>query len=256
MNILETAAHTHSPFLHPGGETLTHRLIQTLDLQPGQRVLEIGCGTGATAARLAEASGVQIITFDRMPPMLEAATDRFRRSNFSSIFLLAANANAPLPFRNAVFDAVYAESVLSLTQVPLVVGEIARVLRPGGKLVLNERIWKPHVTREEAAQINAMSQVSFGIPAATPEPWNKHDWLDMLQKAGFAALTATLVETLIPPQHQQQIRLSQRLNHLRHHLRHPGTYLRNLQFRFNGKRYEKIWGKMEAVLFTGRLKND
>lgn len=255
MNILETAAQTHSPFLHPGGETLTHLLIQTLDLQPGQRVLEIGCGTGATSARLAETSHAQIITFDQMPSMLEATAIRFRRSRLSSVFLLAANANSPLPFKSAIFDAVYAESVLALTHVPLVIKDIARVLRPGGQLVLNERIWKSNITREETAQINSMSQNYFGIPAATPEPWDKHDWLDLLQTAGFESVTITPVASLIPPNHQRQIRLFQRLTHLNHHLRHPLTYFNNLRFRYISKRYAKIWAKMEAILFTGRLKN-
>ncbi|GAB4579846.1 MAG: hypothetical protein Fur0022_25850 [Anaerolineales bacterium] len=255
MNILETAAHTHSPYLHPGGETLTEVLIEKLALQPGQQVLEIGCGTGATAARLAQTIPVRIIAFDRLLPMLTAAQTRFQQGRLASISLLTANANAPFPFAPATFDAIYAESVLALTQLPHPLREIARLLRPGGKLALNERLWKPDVTPAEAAHINTLSQTYFGIPAATPEPWHIQDWMAWLTEAGFVHLNATRIETLIPPNHQRQPRLRQRLTHLQHHLRHPKTYFRNLQFRFFGKRYEKLWGRMEAVLLTGRLKD-
>ena len=253
MNILETAAHTHSPYLHPGGETMTRVLIEKLALKPGKLVLEMGCGTGATAMQVAAITRARVVAFDQLASMLAVAESRFRRGGTPhTVSLLAANADAPFPFQDAVFDAVYAESVLALTRVPPVFREIVRILHPGGKLILNERIWKPDVTAEEAAHINHLSQKYFGIPAATAHPWNRKDWLALLREAGFVDLNAALVENFVPANHQRHLRLPQRLTHFRQHLTHPATYIRNLQFRFLGKRYKKIWGRMEAVLFIGR----
>lgn len=253
LNILETAASTRSPFLHPGGEALTQILINILALQPHQQVLEIGCGTGATAVRLAESTTANVIAFEYMPAMLAIAKIRAKQS-IHAPSLLAANANVPFPFASSTFDAIYAESVLALTQVPHVFREMARLLKPNGKLVINERIWKPGVTEEEANEINALSRQFFGIPAATPKPWNKNDWSAKLAEVGFTSLQATLVDSLLPPAHHQKIRLVQRLTHLREHLKHPTTYLRSLQFRWAGRRYAKVWERLEAVLFTG-IKN-
>lgn len=245
MNILETAAHTDSGFLHPGGRLATQVLIHWLNLQPGQRILEIGCGTGATTAQVLKTGG-QVIAFDRIPAMLKTAQTRLQQAR-QLPNLLAADANAPLPFSPATFDAVYAESVIALTDVPQVFRECARVLRPKGKLVLNERIWREAVSSEEAARINALSQEYFGIPAATTQPWHHADWRTLLAQAGFHAIEIRAVDDYLPK--TRPLNLSQRLIHARHHLAHPRTFWRSLQFRLLGKRYQPLWARLVSYLF-------
>ena len=49
---------------HPGGEALTQRLFDDLALQPGDRVLDLACGTGTTAGLLAERYDVEVVGLD------------------------------------------------------------------------------------------------------------------------------------------------------------------------------------------------
>lgn len=251
MNILETAAHTNSGFFHPGGRATTDALIAWLDLQPSERVLEIGCGAGATAQLVSERTQAQVVTFDILPAMLKTAQIRFQSHQTLPVQLLTANVNEPLPFADATFDAVYAESVIALNDLPHILHEVARVLKVGGKVVLNERIWRHGVSETDAAYINACSQRWFGIPAATAQAWHKDDWLKLLAEVGFPNATATLVDDLIMPTDYRQETRQQRLIHIRHHLAHPMTYLHNLRFRWLGRRYEHLWGRLVSYLFLG-----
>src|SRR4051812_22078482 len=72
---LDVAAELRSPFLHPGGERATHVLLERLELAPGMRVLEIGCGTGSTT-ELVAAREYEIVAIDRSTVMLSAARER------------------------------------------------------------------------------------------------------------------------------------------------------------------------------------
>lgn len=86
-------------FLTAGG---SHRLRRTfvsfLDVQPGHRVLELGCGTGQVTAELAKA-GASVVAVDRLPEMLEAA----RRRAPAARFVEADVASVPL---EGTFDVV------------------------------------------------------------------------------------------------------------------------------------------------------
>ena len=98
-----------------------------------KRVLELGCGTGNDAARLAEA-GFDVVALDGSEEAIATAR-RHRRVEF-----LVADMTEPLPFADASFDAVMAN--VSLHMFPdsvtrAVFGEIERVLRPGGLLLFH-----------------------------------------------------------------------------------------------------------------------
>jgi SAM-dependent methyltransferase len=96
--------------------------------QAGDRVLELGCGTGELARTLA-AAGLQVTGCDISPQMLRAARDHGGCARWVRL--------EPdwrrLPFVSAAFDVVVAASVLEYVADPLcVLCECARVLRPGG----------------------------------------------------------------------------------------------------------------------------
>ncbi len=120
---------------------ITEDLEQTLifDLMgdlAGRRVLDAGCGDGmlacAAAARGAEVTGV-----DPDPAMLTAARRRATDAGVSVTFLDGRIER--LPFADASFDVVVAITVLCFVEdAAAVLRECARVLRPGGHLVLGE----------------------------------------------------------------------------------------------------------------------
>ncbi len=118
-------------------EAIEQRLI--LDLMgdlAGVYVLDVGCGDGAlvcaAASRGAEATGV-----DPDPAMLAAARTRADKDGITAAFLEGRIER--LPFPDAAFDVVVSITVLCFVpDASVAVREMARVLRPGGRLVLGE----------------------------------------------------------------------------------------------------------------------
>jgi SAM-dependent methyltransferase len=108
----------------------------------GTRVLEVGCGTGRLAAALVE-RGARVWGVDPSPEMLAEARAALGRR----VGLKAGRAEA-LPFRDAWFDRVVMRLAVHLVDRPSAFAEAARVLRPGGRIVIAtfaddhfDRIW-------------------------------------------------------------------------------------------------------------------
>lgn len=118
-------------------EAIEQRLILDLaDGLAGVRLLDAGCGDGAlacaAAARGAEATGV-----DPDPAMLAAAQARVAQAGLQATF--REGRVEQLPFPDASFDLVVSVTVLCFVDdAAAAVREMARVLRPGGRLVLGE----------------------------------------------------------------------------------------------------------------------
>ncbi len=113
------------------------KVVRWVGLRGDEQVLELGCGPGyfSIAFRDATPHG-RLVLFDLQPEMLRMARERVGRG--SRVAVAAGNAMA-LPFRNGAFDVVYIAAVLG--EVPdrhRCLEEVRRVLRPGGRLVVNE----------------------------------------------------------------------------------------------------------------------
>ncbi|MFG2287872.1 class I SAM-dependent methyltransferase [Streptomyces sp. NPDC048595] len=109
--------------------------VAALGLQEGDRVLDAGCGTGRALPVLREAVGRRgtVLGADVTPEMLRAAVEA-GRGRYAAL-LLADAARLPLP--DAALDAVFAAGLIShLPDSAGGLGELARVVRPGGRLAL------------------------------------------------------------------------------------------------------------------------
>jgi demethylmenaquinone methyltransferase / 2-methoxy-6-polyprenyl-1,4-benzoquinol methylase len=110
------------------------RTRQCLQLQPGQRVLDLAAGTGVSTAELLRAE-VQAVACDFSLGMLQAGRANRRRRH---VRFVAGDA-LHLPFADAVFDAATISFGLrNVADVPAALAELARVVRPGGRLVVCE----------------------------------------------------------------------------------------------------------------------
>lgn len=110
--------------------------LRHLNLRPGQRVLDIGCGTGATLSPLREAVGEEgtIVGVDYSPRMVARAQRRVREGGWSNVSVRRADASQ-VSLGHREFDAAVALSSLSATPDVRAAVEIAHdALRPGGKL--------------------------------------------------------------------------------------------------------------------------
>lgn len=119
------------PVLEPGRRAA----IRSLDLQPGDCVLEVGVGTGLSLPaypREARVTGIDI-----SPDMLERARARVRRRGLDHVEQLLLMDAGDLQFEDHAFDVVMAMYVISVVEDPdLAVREMRRVCKPGGRIVI------------------------------------------------------------------------------------------------------------------------
>jgi phosphatidylethanolamine/phosphatidyl-N-methylethanolamine N-methyltransferase len=138
---------TFGPTLHPG------RLIalDRMGIKPGDKILEVGVGTGINASLYPKHCHVTGIDFSAL--MLEKARERVAKKGVKNVRLKEMDA-ANLTFADSSFDIVYAPYVISVVSDPVkVVNEMRRVCRPGGKIVIlnHFRSQTPVVARVERA---------------------------------------------------------------------------------------------------------
>jgi ubiquinone/menaquinone biosynthesis C-methylase UbiE len=117
-----------------GVETIQRRVDWLAEvIEPGHRVLDLGCGTGLALPALAEATGPAglVVGADLCPAMLERAAARTTQLPQSRLLLL--DATSRLPFRDEAFDCVCAMGLLQEVAAPRsLLEEAKRILRPGG----------------------------------------------------------------------------------------------------------------------------
>jgi len=117
------------------------RALDLLGLTGDDRVLDIGCGTGVDLAALSQRAG-HAVGIDRSLRMSDTARARIETGAAS----VAVADGQMLPFASGAFDACWARAVLVHIEHPQrVVAEIARVLRPGGRVVLSEPDHGSHI---------------------------------------------------------------------------------------------------------------
>jgi len=109
-------------------------LVEAAAVRPGQRVLDVACGTGNVAIRAAEA-GADVVASDLTPEHFPAGQRNARRSGVE-LEWVEADAEA-LPFGNAGFDVVTsAVGAMFAPRHERVADELLRVCRPGGTIVM------------------------------------------------------------------------------------------------------------------------
>lgn len=120
----ELYSHKHA-FVYQYGEGL----VDLLNPQPGERILDLGCGSGELTQRIAE-RGASVIGIDASATMLETA-----KNQFPALELYPMDATQ-FEFAEP-FDAIFSNAVLHwVTDYEAAVGRMAAALKPGGRLVV------------------------------------------------------------------------------------------------------------------------
>ena len=122
------------------------RLREALAPAPGQRLLEVGPGTGYYALEVAGwiAPDGRLDVFDLQQEMLDHTLRRARERGIENVVPAQGDARS-LPYEDATFDAAYLVTVLGeIPDQEVALRELARVVKPGGRVVVGELFGDPH----------------------------------------------------------------------------------------------------------------
>lgn len=128
------------------------RLRSVLTPQPGERILELGVGTGYYTLDIAEWVGPEgtVELFDLQQEFLDHVLRRAAERNLANLVPTQGDATA-LPYEDDSIDAVVLTAVLGEIPDPVAaLRQIQRVLKPGGRLVVGELFGDPHFTTQSA----------------------------------------------------------------------------------------------------------
>jgi ubiquinone/menaquinone biosynthesis C-methylase UbiE len=124
---------------HPGGLALTRRLAGAVGLRPGDHVLDVASGPGTTALLLAQEHDVMVVGVDLGEANVERARTAAADAGLADRVTFHVGDAERLPFEDATFDAVVCECAFcTFPDKPTAATELARVLRPGGRLGLTD----------------------------------------------------------------------------------------------------------------------
>jgi ubiquinone/menaquinone biosynthesis C-methylase UbiE len=158
-----SAGLAHQPW-HP----VHDRLADILQPGAGEVIVDLGCGPGGSLAALA-ARGVAagLVGLDLSASQLRQAADRV-----PGAWLVRADLTRSLPFASASIDAVLSHNVIELLPDPTVLlREVGRVVRPGGRVVLSHTDFAGLVVH--GAEPVLTSRLLYAY-AHVPQPWMSH----------------------------------------------------------------------------------
>lgn len=186
---------------HPGGFALTKSLLQDENIHPTDFVLDIGCGTGQTAAFLAKQFECHVTAIDNHPIMIEKAKERFKESDFM-VDVMEGDAQK-LNIADSTFDFIIAESVVVFTDISKTLKELSRVLKSGGSMIIIEMTAEQNLSEELRRKVCNL----YGIN----EILNEEEWISRFQEVGFTQIEIINTPTDLVPSEINDINQSENI---------------------------------------------
>jgi len=160
-------------------------VVDSAGLRPGERVLDLGCGTGNAALLAADRCG-KVTGVDPAPRLLQLARAQAAREGKKVTFRHGEAAS--LPIGDASVDVIL--SVFALIFVPdpdAAAAEMARVLAPGGRIVLSAWIPAGAMFEMTSTASDTVRQAMGAPPGSAPFAWEQRDaLLNLLAPHGFS----------------------------------------------------------------------
>ncbi len=184
-------------------EQLDRQTVSWLNLRPGSRVLDAGCGGSGITRLLAEAVGPegQVVGLDANPELIKFGQAQLVTTDLAERVKFQAGDVLSLPFEDGSFDLVWCSRVVhGLPDQLAGVRELRRVARPGGRVVIREGgipvrfmpgdlgIGEPGLNgRLHVAQAQWFADWRASLPDGVVYPFG---WSHMLREAGLSLVAA------------------------------------------------------------------
>ena len=178
------------PFFNIGGINSIDRLAEMIDLKEGDRVLEVGCGTGGNACYLANKYGCTITGIDISEQMIKEARIRAKELGVKNVSFQLGDAYN-LDFPEESFEVVLTIFVSQFLDPSKAYPEFNRVLVHGGRIGINEMYKESEIPKEISARVDEgekifreMTELPFSMRSDT-------EWRNSFTDAGFTGIKMT-----------------------------------------------------------------
>lgn len=176
----------------PAGKVRWKRRVEMLkeNLEPGTKVLELGCGTGYFTRELMD-TGAKITAIDISPDLLEVARSEIQAGN---VEFIVDNAYE-MSFEDETFDHVIGSSVLHHLEINQALAEIYRVLKPGGRIAFTEpNMMNPQIAMQK--NIPVLKRKMGDSPDETA--FFRRHMIKLLRATGFSSIRVVPFDFLHP----------------------------------------------------------
>jgi len=166
-------------------------VLELLNAQSGERILDLGCGTGHLSAKIAE-TGAHVVGVDRSPEMIRQAKENYPSLRFEVM-------DAREIQLDGSFDAVFSNATLHWIKEPeRVVAGIKNALRPGGRFVAE---FGGKGNTDELLKAIGDAWQKLDLPGPVPHPWyypTIPEYTSLLEQRGFEVTHAALFDRPTP----------------------------------------------------------
>jgi ubiquinone/menaquinone biosynthesis C-methylase UbiE len=192
---------THADYVDTRGAAVSAEMLARTEPRPGERVLELACGPGSVgreAARLVAPAGEAVLS-DVVPEMTAIAADRAAADGLANVSTRVLDLEA-IAEPDVSYDVVLCREGLMLVPDPArAAREIARVLRPGGRVAV--AVWGPRARNPWLGLVFDVAGEQLGAPVpppGIPPPFSLEDadrLAALLHEAGLTDVDVTEVPT-------------------------------------------------------------
>ncbi|MBN9387566.1 MAG: class I SAM-dependent methyltransferase [Chloroflexi bacterium] len=153
-----------------GALYLTALIARNMELKPGEIVLDLGCGKGASSVYLARTFGVQVVALDLWTPV-DYLNEKFNREGYrNQIIPLNLDIAGPLPFAQGYFDKIFCQNSLNFyggSQTFL--SHLLKFLKPGGLIGMGMETLSREFNAEELSDPPAV--YNYFLPGTDINVW-------------------------------------------------------------------------------------